>query len=119
MKKIKEVVKLNYSLIWILTESDNKKLDVKSQLDHQIQIQETKDSGWIFDKIISMRIRFYRACEINGSSYVKNILRSNVISNIRKIDKCCLLWSILVYSHPCKNSHFNRVSNYRQHFDEL
>ena len=34
-----------------LTETDNDNVDVKSQLQHQIQIPETKDSGWIFDKI--------------------------------------------------------------------
>ena len=27
--------------------------------------------------------------------------------------------SILAYLHPCKNNHPNRVSNYKQNFDEL
>ena len=39
-----------------LTESDIDNIDVKSQLEHQIQIQEMKGSGWIFDKINSMKI---------------------------------------------------------------
>ena len=34
-----------------LTESDIDNIDVRSQLKHHIQIQETKESGWIFDKI--------------------------------------------------------------------
>ena len=34
-----------------LTEVDNNNIDVKSQLEHQIQIQETNESGWIFNKI--------------------------------------------------------------------
>ena len=34
-----------------LTESDIDNIDVRSQLEHPIQIQETKESGWIFDKI--------------------------------------------------------------------
>ena len=38
-----------------LTESDIDNIDLKSQLEHQIQIQETKESGWIFDKINSMK----------------------------------------------------------------
>ena len=38
-----------------LTESDIDNIDIKSQLDHQIQIQETKESDWIFDKIIAMK----------------------------------------------------------------
>ena len=46
-----------------LTETDINDVDVKSQLEHQIQIQETKESGWIFDKINSMKIRFYKTGE--------------------------------------------------------
>ena len=34
-----------------LTETDINNIDVKSQLEHQIQVQETKETGWIFDKI--------------------------------------------------------------------
>ena len=41
-----------------LTESDIDNIDIRSQLEHQIQIQETKESGWIFDKIISMKKSF-------------------------------------------------------------
>ena len=33
-----------------LTESDIDNIDIRSQLEHQIQIQETKEPGWIFDK---------------------------------------------------------------------
>ena len=43
-----------------LTESDINNIDVRSQLVHQIQIQETKESGWIFDKINSMKISFIK-----------------------------------------------------------
>ena len=43
----------------ILTENDIDKIDIKSQLEQQIQIQETKESGWIFDNINSMKIRLY------------------------------------------------------------
>ena len=42
-----------------LTETDIDNIDVKSQLGHQIQIQETKESGWIFDKYNSMKLRFF------------------------------------------------------------
>ena len=41
-----------------LTESDFDKIDVKSPLEHQIQQQEKRDSGWRFDKINSMTIYF-------------------------------------------------------------
>ena len=41
-----------------LTESDIDNSDVKSQLEQQIQIQEIKESGWIFQKNISMKIKF-------------------------------------------------------------
>ena len=38
-----------------LTESDTTNNDVKSHLEHQIEIQETDESGWKFDKIMSMK----------------------------------------------------------------
>ena len=41
-----------------LTESDIKNIYVESQLEHQIQIHETKESGWKFDKSNSMRVKF-------------------------------------------------------------
>ena len=45
-------LKINHNL----TESDIDNIDVRSQLEQQIQIQETKESGWIFDKINSKKI---------------------------------------------------------------
>ena len=94
-----------------ITESDIDNIDIKSRLEHQIQNRETKESGWIFDKIISMKM--------NGSSHVKIPLRSNAILNIQNNKKYCFIWSILANPHPCENDHPNRVSNYIQYFDEL
>ena len=102
-----------------LTETDINNINVKSQLEHQIQIQETKESGWIFDKINSMKIRLYKTGELNGSSYIKIPLRSNVLINMKSDDKYCFIWSILASRHPCENDHPNRVSNYKQYFNEL
>ena len=102
-----------------LTESDIDNIDVRSQLEHQIQIQETKESGWIFDKINSMKISFYKTTELNGTSYVKIPLRSNAILNIQNNDKYCFIWSILASLHPCENGHPNTVNNYVQNFNEL
>ena len=82
-----------------LTESDIDNIDIKSQLEHQIQIQETKESGWIFDEINSMKIRFYKTNELNGSSYVRIPLRSNALMNIINNDKYCFIWSILASLH--------------------
>ena len=78
-----------------------------------------KDSGWRFDKFNSMTIYFYKTNEMNGSNYVKNPLRSNAILSFEKIDTYCFLWSILAYFHPFNNNHPNRISNYRQYFNEL
>ena len=66
---------INLKINHILTEFDIDNIDVSSQLKHQIDIQETKESGWIFDKINSMKISFYKTTELNGSSYVKIPLR--------------------------------------------
>ena len=108
-------LKINHSL----TESDIDIIDVRSQLENQIQIQETKESGWVFDKINSMKISFYKTEELNGTSYVKIPLRSNAILNIQNNDKYCFLWSILASLHPFENIHPSRVNIYLQYFNEL
>ena len=108
-------LKINHNL----TESDFDNIDVKSQLEHQIQIQETKESGWIFDKINSMKISFYKTEELNSTSFVKIPLRSNAILNVQINDKYCFIWSILASLHPCENTHPSRVNNYLQYFNEL
>ena len=56
---------------------------------------------------------------MNRRNYVKIPLRSSAIFNTENDDKYCFLWSILAYLHPCNNNHPNRVSNYRQYFNEL
>ena len=57
-----------------LTETDLDNIGVKSPLEHQIQQQEMKDSGWRFDKINSIILYFCKTGEMNGRSYVKTAL---------------------------------------------
>ena len=102
-----------------LTQSNLDKINIISPLEFQIQQQEVKDSGWRFDKIISMTIYFHKTTEMNGSIYIKIPLRSNAILNVENNDKYCFLWSILACLYPCNNNHPNRVSNYKQYFNEL
>ena len=110
---------INLNINHNLTQSDLDKINIISPLEFQIQQQEMKDSGWRFDKINSTTIYFYKSTEMNGSNYIKMPLRSNAILNVENNDKYCFLWSILAWLHPCNNNHPNRVSNYRQYFDEL
>ena len=70
---------INLTINHNLTESDIDNIDVRSQLEHQIQFHETKESGWIFDKINSMKISFFKTVQLNGTSYIKIPLRSNAI----------------------------------------
>ena len=70
-----------------MTYSEIDNIDIRSQLERQIQIQETKESVWLFDKINSMKISFYKTEELNGTSYVKIPLRSNAIFNIENNDR--------------------------------
>ena len=110
---------INLSINQNLTQTDINNIDVVSPLEHGKQQQEMKDFGWRLDKINSMTIYFYKTNEMSGSIYVKIPLRSNAILNIESNDKYCFLWSILAYLRPCNNIHPNRVSNYKQYFDEL
>ena len=73
---------INLKISHNLTEPDIDNIDVGSQLEHQIQNQEMKES-------------FYKTGEINGTSYVKIPLRSSAILNTRNNDKYYFIWSIL------------------------
>ena len=108
-------LKINHNL----TESDIDNIDVRSQFEHQIHNQEMKESGWIFDKINSMKVSFYKSTELNGTSYVKIPLRSDAILNIQNNDKYCFIWSISASLRTCENTHPSRVNIYSQYFNEL
>ena len=102
-----------------ITERDIDKLDFISPLEHQIQQQDMKELGWRFDKTNSRTLYFYKIGEIIGRSYVKIPLKSSAILIIENDDKFCFLWSKLSLLHLCDVKHPNRVSNYRQYFNEL
>ena len=55
---------------------------------------------------------------MNGSN-VKIPLRSSTILKTGNDDKNCVLRSLLANLHPCESNHPNRLSNYRQNFDEI
>ena len=67
-----------------LTMSDLDNIAIKSPLEHQIQQQEMKDSGWRFDKLNSLIIYFYKTGEMDGRSYNKNPMKSSSILNVEK-----------------------------------
>ena len=46
-------------------------------------------------------------------------LRSSDLTNIKSDNKYCFICSISASLHPCNKDHPNRVSNYRQNFNEL
>ena len=111
---------INLNINHNLTQTDIDNIDVKSPLEHQIQQQLMKNSGWRFEKkLVSMTKYFYKTGELNGSNYVKIPLRSNAILHIENYDKYCFIWSILASLHPCNHNHPNRVSKYKQYFNEL
>ena len=78
-----------------------------------------KDSEWRFDKINSLRVYLWKTAEMNGSSYVKNPLRSSAILNIENNDKNCFIWSILASLHPFNIGQPSRVSLFRQYSTSL
>ena len=110
---------INLNMNYNITQSDIDNIKITFPLEYQIQQQEMKDSGWRFDKINSTTIYFYETTGMNGSNYIKIPLRTNAILNIENNDKYCFLWSILAWLYPCNNNHPNRVSIYRQYFNEL
>ena len=110
---------INLNMNYNITQSHIDNINITFPLEHQIQKQEMKDSGWRFDKLYSMTIYFYETTKMNGSNYIKFPLRSNAILNVENNDKYCFLWSVIASLYPCNNNHPNKVSNYRQYFNEL
>ena len=110
---------INLNINQNLTQSDIDNINITFPLECQIQQQEMKNSGWRFDKLLSMTIYFYKTNDLNGLNYIKKPLRTNAILNIENNDKYCFLWSILALLHPSNNIHPNRVSNYKHYFNEL
>ena len=92
---------VNLNINHNITETDSDNIDVIPQLEHQIQFQETSESRWLFDKIISMKKSFFKTTESSGSNFVKVLLRSNAFLDKKNICKHCSLWSILAYLNPC------------------
>ena len=76
---------INLSIIGNITESGFDIYDVGSQLEQQIQNQESKDSGWRFDKTNSRTIYFSRTTTIDGSKYVKIPLRRSAVLKMLKM----------------------------------
>ena len=70
-----------------ITESDIDKNDVGSQLEQQIENQESKNSCRTFDRTNSVTIYFNKASELNGSSKVIISFKSSAKRNIRNDDK--------------------------------
>ena len=88
-----------------LTETDIDKIDIKSLLEHQIRIQDMKDSGWRFKKN-SMTTYVHKTNEMNASSCLKTPLKKSGIFNI-EIDEKRFVWSKLASLHPCRIGHPN------------
>ena len=101
-----------------LTESDIDKIDVRSQLEQQIQNQNWKWSVCWFDKTSSMTIHFHKTTELNGSSFIKIPFRSSAILNKKNQKKYFFRWSMLAHLHAIadsKNGHPMSVTFYRQY----
>ena len=56
----KIVLYIVLSIIRNFTESHIDIFDIRSQIEQQTENQESKDSGWRFDKINSMTIHLYK-----------------------------------------------------------
>ena len=101
-----------------LTQSEIENVNIQWDLESRIQNLEMKESGWVFQRVISMTISYYNTGNMDGSSYVKLPLKPSAIINIKNDDKYCFLWSILASLYPCENNS-DIVSSYRKYFKKL
>ena len=91
----------------------NKNFD-RSQFEHHIQNQESKN--------YSKTIYFCKTTELNGLRFVRIPLRSSTTLNIEINDYHYLIWSIPTHLRnraDSENGQATRVPNYRLRFDGL
>ena len=74
-----------------MKESDIDKINVRCQQKRQMPNQETKDSGWRFDKIDTMSICFYKTTELGGSSCIKSQIQSSIVLINESDDEFCFI----------------------------
>ena len=106
---------ITLSITHNLTQSETDNIKIQWILEIRIQSIERKQSGWKFQRIITMGISFYKSGELNGSSFVNVHLRSSAVLNIKIDDMYCFIWSIVARLHPCEVNSI-RVSSYKQYF---
>ena len=82
---------INLKMTKNLTQSEIDNVDIPWDLEARKQNLEMKESGWDFQRVISMTISFYNTGNMDGSSYIKVPLRSSAILNIKNDDKYCFL----------------------------
>ena len=73
-----------------------------------------KESGWIFQRINSMKISIYKKGELNGSYKVKIPLKSSALPLIKNGYVYSFIWSKLARPYSCEIGNPNGVSIYRQ-----
>ena len=56
-----------------------------------------------------MTNNFHQTSEVNGSSYVKILIRRSTILNTESDEKFCFLWSVLAHPRPSKCCHAKKV----------
>ena len=79
------------------------------------------DSGWYFERVISLEIHIVDYKPMKGGSYItlpEFIKKKNEIINIKNEDDKCCLWSVLCYLHPVQKNG-ERINDLKKYENDL
>ena len=88
---------------------------------NRLSIFLREGSGWIVQKVISLKLYTAAYQPLAGSSYIPTppfLARKKAIINVRNADNECFRWAVLSALHPC-DKHAERITNYISYYDEL
>ena len=95
--------------------------NIINELIQRIANYQREGSGWVFSKIISLRVSVHKHKPLKASSYMeipRSIMNTKTVINIKNKDNKFFQWCILAALHPVqKNS--ERVSKYEPFQNEL
>ena len=92
-----------------------------SQVNHQLDNETNKGSGWKFDHIVDLTVITSAYKPMAGRSYIKlpaKLASKKAIINVKNNDNRCHMWAVLSAIHLAPD-HVDRVANYQRFANEL
>lgn len=92
-----------------------------NNLNDNFENHSGKGSGYMFKKVLMLRVNVYKTFIKKGASYFetpKCIANKKCVINVKNNDEKCFLWAVLSALYPAE-SHSDRLSKYKPYENQL